>query len=172
MGTDITRNNGNLSWQIKKVLIMGADTKSLLHLKYQRGRLVISRAIWKQKLSIHGEQNQYAQLAFDPTCAEFMMVEVKHDGDVAALAEGQQVPHRKGVAYVIILQCQARLAIVAQLSKVLRKPIQRAELVAIHTTDVDVDLVPVAGFVPHQVQNLQKHRYTSTSSYQKFLEYT
>ena len=83
------------------------------------------------------------------------MVEVKDYGNVALPAEGQQVLHSKGAAPIIILQGQARLAIVAQPLIVLCKPVQCGQFVAVHASYVNVDLVPVAGLKTHQVQNLR-----------------
>ncbi len=45
------------------------------------------------------------------------MVEVKDNGDVTLLTEGQQVLHREADQPIIILQCQPRLAVVAQAFK-------------------------------------------------------
>ena len=85
------------------------------------------------------------------------MVEVKHNGDVALGAEGKQVLHSEANGPVIILHCQSGLAVVTQALKAEGKPVQSAELVTVHTPNMDVDLVPMAWLEPHQVQGLHKH---------------
>lgn len=85
------------------------------------------------------------------------MVEVKHDGDVALGAEGKQVLHREAYEPVIILHSQSGLAVGAQALKASGKAVKCAELVAVHTPNVDVDLVPVAWLEAHQVQSLHRH---------------
>ena len=82
------------------------------------------------------------------------MVEVKDYGNVALLAEGQQILHSKGARPIIILQSQTCFAIGTQPFVVLCKPIKRGQLVAIHASYVDVDLVPMAGLEAHQVHDL------------------
>lgn len=89
------------------------------------------------------------------------MVEVENYGNATFPAEGQQVLDSKGVGPVIVLQRQAGLAVGAQPLKVVSEAAQRGKLVSVHTSYVDVDLVPVAGLKPHQVQNLQVQRFHS-----------
>jgi len=80
-----------------------------------------------------------------------MVVEVKNDGDIALETERQQVLHRESTDPVIILHSQPGFAVVTQASKAHSKAVQCGKLVAIHSPDVDVDLVPVTWLEPHQI---------------------
>lgn len=83
------------------------------------------------------------------------MMEVKYNRDVAFTAKRQQILDRECARPVIIFQRQPLLAVVAQLLEVDSKPLQGGFFILIHPTNMNVDFVPVAGLVTHQVKYLQ-----------------
>ena len=83
------------------------------------------------------------------TWAKPVVVEVKDNGDTALETERQQVLHREARYPVIILHSQPGFAVVTQAVKARSKAVQCGELVAVHSPNVNVNLVPVAWLEPH-----------------------